>query len=192
MPKSNRSGQAAILSTAQLDALMAQLPPLGRAIFQTTRCSAGRISEVLSLRWGNLYDDFLVIPKCITKKKVRAREIPLNPQLKQELASWRAAWPEVYKRAPEATDYLFPTGRDLSKPFLRRAADRLLRAACEKLGYNGVSTHSFRRSALTAASDAGIPVRHIMELSGHSSLSVLQCYLSCSQEQKRAVAMAFG
>ena len=79
MPKSNRSGQAAILSTAQLDALMAQLPPLGRAIFQTTRFSAGRISEVLSLRWGNLYDDFLVIPKCITKKKVRTREIPLNP-----------------------------------------------------------------------------------------------------------------
>ena len=176
MPKSNRSGQAAILRTTQLDEVMA----------------AGRISEVLSLKWGNLYDDFLVIPKCITKKKVRTREIPLSPQLKHELAVWKTTWPEVYKRTPDASDYLFPTGGDISKTLLRRAADRLLRAACEKLGYNGVSTHSFRRSALTAASDAGIPVRHIMELSGHSSLSVLQTYLSCSQEQKHAVALAFG
>ena len=140
---------------------------------------------------SNLYH-FLVKPKCVTKKKVRTRKIPLSPQLKRELAVWKTTWPEVYKRAPNASDYLFPTGGDISKPLLRRAADRLLRAACEKLGYNGVSTHSFRRSALTAASDAGIPVRHIMELSGHSSLSVLQTYLSCSQEQKRAVALAFG
>ena len=194
MPKSNRSGQAGILTSAQLDALMEQFQPFGRAVFQTARFTAGRISEVLSLKWENVYNDFLVIPKCITKKKVRTREIPLHPKLKEELAMWRDLWGGTYKREPGPGDFLFPapTSADLSKHAMRRYVDRLLRAACEKLGYNGVSTHSFRRSALTAASDAGIPVRHIMELSGHSSMSVLQAYLQCSEQQKRAVAMAFG
>ncbi len=192
MPKSNRNGQAAILNSEQLDALMEQFKPLGRAVFQTARFTAGRISEVLSLKFSNLYDEFLVIPKCVTKKKVRTREIPLHPKLKTELDLWRRTWPEVYNREPDSNDFLFPINSDLAKHIERRYVDRMLRAACEKQGYNGVSTHTFRRSALTAASDAGIPVRHIMELSGHSSLSVLQAYLQCSEQQKRAVALAFG
>ena len=146
MPKSNRSGQAGILTSEQLDALMEQLQPFGRAVFQTARFTAGRISEVLSLKWANVYDDFLVIPKCITKKKIRTREIPLHPKLKGELALWRKSWAESYKRVPAAVDFLFPapTSADLSKHTMRRHVDRLLRVACEKLGYNGVPTHSFR------------------------------------------------
>ena len=192
MPKSDRSGQAAILSTEELDALMQMLPPFYRTLFQTARFSAGRINEVLHLKWSNIYPDCIIIPKAITKKKVRTREIPLHPTLKDELGKWRAKWPETFGREMEGADYLFPSKRDLTKAVTRVAADKMLRAACAKAGYGGVSTHSFRRSALTAASDAGIPVRHIMELSGHSSMSTLQLYLSCTEKQKRAVAMAFG
>ena len=191
MPKCNRWGKAAILSAQQLDELMDQLEPLGRAIFQTARYTAGRISEVLALQWGNIYKHDLVFPKCITKKKVRTREIPMSPRLISELAIWRAKWTEIFNRPPEANDFVFPT-KDLTKNIERKYADRLLRTTCAKLGLEGVSTHSFRRSSLAAASDAGLPLRHVMELSGHSSLSVLQEYLSCTEEQKRAVAMAFG
>ena len=85
MPKCDRSGQAAVLSTEELDALMQSLSPFYRAVFQTARFSAGRISEVLHLKWSNVYPDCLVIPKAITKKKVRTREIPLHPKLQEEL-----------------------------------------------------------------------------------------------------------
>ena len=197
MPKTGRSGQAAILTSDQLDALMEQLhQPLGRAVFQTARFTAGRISEVLSLRWGNVFcSDFLVIPKCVTKKKVRTREIPLNPRLQEELALWRRIWVEKFNKEPHAGDWVFPApacGADPSKHAMRRCVDRMLRQACSQLGVADVSTHSFWRSALTAASDAGLPLRHIQEISGHSSLAVLQAYLQCSDQQKRAVAMAFG
>ena len=192
MPKCDRSGQAAILTSEQFDALMEQTQPLGRAIFHTARGTAGRISEVLSLRWANIYDDCLVFPKAITKKKVRTREIPLNPKIKTELAAWKATWPELYQREPTPNDFLFPMKGDFSRHVLRRYADRLLRTASEKAGISGCSTHSMRRSALTAASDAGLPVRHIMELSGHSNMNTLQLYLACTEKQKRAVAMAFG
>ena len=125
---------------------MEQLQPFGRAVFQTARFTAGRISEVLSLKWENVYNDFLVIPKCITMKKVRTREIPLHPKLKEELAVWRDQWGGTYKREPGPGYFLFPapTSADLSKHAMRRCVDRSLRAACEKLGHNGVSTHSFR------------------------------------------------
>ena len=103
MPKSDRSGQAAILSTEELDALMQLLPPFYRALFQTARFSAGRINEVLHLKWSNVYPDCIIIPKAITKKKVRTREIPLHPILKDELAQWRAKWPEVFGRAIEGS-----------------------------------------------------------------------------------------
>ena len=115
----------------------------------------------------------------------------MSPRLISELASWRGRWAEMFGRPPEGNDFVFPT-KDLTKHIERRYADRLLRAACATMGLDGVSTHTFRRSSLTAASDAGLPLRHVMELSGHSSLSVLQEYLSCTEEQKRAVAMAFG
>ena len=192
MVKSNRSGQSAILTSEQFDALMEQMRPLGRAIFYTARNTAGRINEVLSLKWANIYDDCLVFPKAITKKKVRTREIPLNPKIQAELSVWKTTWPELYQREPTPGDYLFPMKGDFSRHVLRRYADRLLRTACQKAGISGCSTHSMRRSALTAASDAGLPLRHIQELSGHSSLAVLQAYLQCSEQQKRAVAMAFG
>ena len=72
----------------------------------------------------------------------------------------------------------------------RRNVDYALRAACKKLGIEGCSTHSFRRSALTAASDS-VPLRVIQSISGHSSLDMLQRYLDVKDEQKRQAALAF-
>ena len=74
----------------------------------------------------------------------------------------------------------------------RRNVDYALRDACKKIGIEGVSTHSFRRSALTAASDKGVPLRVLQSISGHSSLEMLQKYLDVKDESKRQAAMAFG
>jgi len=59
----------------------------------------------------------------------------------------------------------------------RFMADKLLKSACFRLGLVGVSTHSFRRTALTQMANAGIPLRHIQEISGHNDLGTLQRYL---------------
>ena len=192
MPKTNRSGQAQTLDPEQLDAIMAELSPIARAALSTCRFTACRVSEGLQLNWGNITQSHVVIPKAITKKKVRTRSIPLNPRLAQELADWKIVWAKLFGREPEKTDYIFPGAKDPTTYMTRQNIDHALRTACNKLGIEGASTHSFRRSALTAASDAGLPLRHIQELSGHSSLAVLQTYLQCSEQQKRAVAMAFG
>ncbi|WP_348918542.1 tyrosine-type recombinase/integrase [Adonisia turfae] len=79
------------------------------------------------------------------------------------------------------TGYLFPGKR--RGCITRQAADYALRKACDRLGFEGYSTHSFRRTALTRLSNAGIPLRVIQEISGHKSLTELQKYLAVSPEQ---------
>ena len=53
-----------------------------------------------------------------------------------------------------------------------------------QLGIEGVSTHSFRRTALTLR-ERGIPLRHIQEISGHRTLAALERYLGVTEKQKQ-------
>lgn len=73
----------------------------------------------------------------------------------------------------------------------RFMADKILKAATERIGLVG-STHSFRRTALTMMSSAGIPLRVIQEISGHNDLGTLQRYLEVSPEQKRKAVAVIG
>lgn len=71
-------------------------------------------------------------------------------------------------------------------------ADKILKAAFKKIGLEGVSTHLFRRTALTVMSSAGIPLCIIQELSGHNNLGTLQRYLEVTSKQKRRAVAAIG
>jgi integrase/recombinase XerD len=73
-------------------------------------------------------------------------------------------------------------------------ADWLLDQALADVGLEGVgiSTHSFRRTALTNLSNAGVPLRVIQEISGHRSLASLQRYLEVSPEQKKVAIAALS
>ena len=192
MPKSGGCGQALVLTSDQLDSIMSECPPKLRAVLSTTRFTACRISEALSLKWSNATATDIVIPKAVTKGKKNTRRIPLNPKLAEELKSWKEIWTSTFKKEPEPNDYVFPGRGGVSEHYSRKTVDEQFRSTCKKLGIEGASTHSFRRSALTAASSAGIPVRHIQALSGHASLDMLQRYIDVSDTQKKAVSMAFG
>ena len=101
-----------------------------------------------------------------TKKKMGTRTIPMHPKLWEQIDTWRS----TLESEPDKTDWLFPSKRDAAKHFPRRTVDQALRVACKKLGFEGVSTHSFQRSALTAASSKGVPLRVIQSISGHSNV----------------------
>ena len=116
----------------------------------------------------------------------------MNPRLREELANRKRNWTEAQNRAPDKGDYVFPNAKDASKHMTRQAVDKALRRVCAELDVVGASTHSLRRSALTSASDKGVPLRVLQSISGHSSLEMLQRYLDVKDEAKRAAAMAFG
>jgi integrase/recombinase XerD len=103
--------------------------------------------------------------------------IPINNPLQGLL--------EAYLREYKPKSFLFPGSHNAKTPkqMTRGAADLILKDACKELGLLGVSTHSFRRTALTQMHNAGVPLRVIQMMSGHSSLETLQRYLEVTDEQ---------
>ncbi len=179
--KINRHGQAKVLSQPELQLLFSEglTTPRDRALFGTCLYTACRINEACTLHTADIFNDsglmrsHLVIRKENTKGKLDTRTIPILDDLRQLLTTYRDAVGKTY---------LFPGrwGRGHIHP---DSAAALLIAACRRVGLEGVSTHSFRRTALTQMSDSGIPLRVVQKISGHRSLSQLQEYLEVRPDQ---------
>ena len=181
--KIDRHGRAKILSQAEIQLLFNQglTTPRDRALFGICLYSACRIREACTLRTNDVYRragkvrEEIIIRKGNTKGKLATRSIPVIEELRSLLVN--------YYPSPR-TWYLFP-GRHGKGHINSDSAARLLREAFETVGIEGASTHSFRRTALTVMSNAGIPLRVIQEVSGHRNLDVLQKYLEVEPNQVR-------
>lgn len=188
--KIDRHGRAKILTTAEIQLLFSSGLETHRvrALFGICLYTACRINEACTIRTVDVYDTLgrvrpeLTIRKGNTKGKLATRSIPVIEDLRLLLT----AYPPPQDRA-----YLFP-GRHGRSHINPDSAARILREACLRVGMEGVSTHSFRRTALTQMSDAGIPLRIIQEVSGHRTLTELQKYLEVTQSQVRGAVAALS
>ena len=176
------NGQAKILTSSELRRLFTEgfTSPRDRALFGICLFTGCRVSEALALQTTDIKGDTLTFRKNTTKGKLRTRVVDIQPGLAQLLDDYHP------KPGP-----LFPGGRPRTV-LTRFMADKLLKAACDRIGLVGVSTHSFRRTALTQMANAGIPLRHIQEISGHNDLGTLQRYLEVTPEQRRLAVAAIG
>ncbi len=190
--KTNRFGQAAVLSSTQLDQLIAALPlKHHRVLADVCRRTGCRISEGRQLTWQSISKTHVTFPKTITKAKLKSRTIPQVPRLREVLIEWRSEWATINGRQPMNGDFVFP-GRFAGQCLSSRAFMDALNVASYECGLEGVSSHSFRRSALTSAHNAGVPLSHLMALSGHESMSALQRYLHVTEDQKDQAALSFA
>jgi integrase/recombinase XerD len=181
-------GQAKILSAVEIEQLFADgfTSCRDRTLFGVCLYTACRIAEACSMLQADVYNDtkvvqtHILIRKQNTKGKMSTRSMLTHPRLRGLLTSYSPFTGKIY---------LFPGrwGRGHIHP---KAADKLLRSACLRVGLVGVSTHSFRRTALTTMASAGIPLRVIQEISGHRSLTALQRYLEVTDEQVSAAINA--
>ena len=182
--KVNKFGRAKILTTDEITLLFNEglIKPRDRALFGVCLYAAARINEACTLLRGDVIGirgvrDILVIRSHNTKGKQSTREIQVHPQLKEYLEEHNRC--DRWKTRP----HLFP-GRHGRGSIHKASADKILRDACYRLEIEGVSTHSFRRTALTRMSDAGVPLRHIQAISGHKTLAALERYLGVTEAQK--------
>jgi len=141
-----------------------------------------RISEALALQTTDIKCGTLTFRKSTTKGKLKTRAVDIPPALAAILADYQ----------PPKPGALFPGLRGVTERLTRFMADKILKDACQRVGLEGVSTHSFRRTALTQMQNAGIPLRHIQEISGHNDLGTLQRYLEVSPEQKKKAVSVIG
>ena len=184
--KVNRYGRAEILTRDQLSLLFTEgfINPRDKALFGICLYAAARINEACTLFHGDVIGikgvrDKLVIRSFNTKGKQDTREIDIHPRLNQYLQDYNKSYPPL-----SYNPYLFP-GRHGRGHIHKASADRILRGICKKLEIEGVSTHSFRRTALTQMSDAGVPLRHIQAITGHRTLAALERYLGVTDKQKQ-------
>ena len=177
--KLNGYGRARVLNSSEIDKLFAWglSSKRDRAIFGICLHTGCRISEALAITLKDIRAGYITLRKSVTKGKKRTRMIPINDSLQGLL--------EAYLREYKPKPFLFP-GHHNAKTYqhmTRAAADQILKTACQRVGLVGVSTHSFRRTALTRMHNAGVPLRVIQEISGHSSLETLQRYLEVTDQQ---------
>jgi integrase/recombinase XerD len=190
--KTNRYGQAAVLTSEQLDSLILALRGQHhRVLAEVCRRTACRISEGRQLTWASITSAGITFPKVITKGKLASRTVPMTAKLQEVLAAWRTEWAALNGREPLDRDFVF-RGRFAGEPISSRSFMDALERATHEAGLEGVSSHSFRRSALSSASEAGVPLAALRALSGHQSLSTLQRYLEISQSAKEKAAAAFA
>jgi integrase/recombinase XerD len=188
--KIERHGQAKILTQQEIELLFNKglLSSRDRTLFGVCLYTACRIAEACSLMVKDIYTNSGTVRSTInfrkanTKGKLQTRTIPVIEDLRSLLTSWRSHAGQTY---------LFP-GRHPShhwKHLHPDSADKILRKAFERADIEGASTHSFRRTALSQMSNAGIPLRIIQEISGHNNLEQLQRYLDVKPDQvKGAIA----
>jgi integrase/recombinase XerD len=181
--KVNGNGQGKILTPDELRLLFTSgfVSPRDRTLFGICLFTGCRVSEALALQTTDIRGGALTFRKSTTKGKLKTRVVDIQPGLAALLAD--------YQPSPGA---LFPGMRGRSLTLTRFMADKILKAACSSIGLFGVSTHSFRRTALTQMSSAGIPLRHIQEISGHNDLGTLQRYLEVTPEQRRSAVAVIG
>jgi phosphate transport system substrate-binding protein len=114
----------------------------------------------------------LIIRKANTKGKLATRTIPIIDDLRTLLANYHPSPGQPYLFPGRFNGYLDPD-----------SADKALRKAMKRVGLIGVSSHSFRRTALTQMSNNGTPLRVIQEVSGHRNLEQLQVYIEVRDDQ---------
>ncbi|MUG96940.1 tyrosine-type recombinase/integrase [Scytonema sp. UIC 10036] len=181
--KVNGNGQGAILTPEELRLLFTEgfTNPRDRALFGICLFTGCRVSEALALQTTDIKGGTITFRKSTTKGKLKTRVVDIQPGLAAMLAE--------YQPKPGA---LFPGMRGVTEHLTRFAADKILKDACTRVGLTGVSTHSFRRTALTQMSSAGVPLRHIQEISGHNDLGTLQRYLEVTPEQRKKAVSVIG
>lgn len=181
--KIDRHGKAKILTTDEIQLLFNEgtTNNRDRTLFGVCLYTGCRINECVTLQKIDVYDLYgnvrpeLILRKKNTKNKLATRTIPVLEELRLLLAN--------HQTLPD-NPYLFP-GKGGKGHLHPDSGARLLKQACCRIGLIGISSHSFRRTALTQMSNAGIPLRIIQEISGHRNLEQLQRYLEVKPEQVR-------
>jgi len=142
-------------------------------------CAALRISDLLRLKWSDVYDTQLGKVKShltVTEGKTgKSKTIALHKQIQKAL---RLLHP--HRRGA----YLFSSNRKEDKAISRIQAWRVLRAAVTAVGIAGkISLHSLRKSwGYHAWTGGAVSPVVIMEILNHSSYDITRRYLGVAQD----------
>ena len=182
--------QAKILTCAQVKAVLKHLketrhPERNQVMFLLSVKAGLRAKEISALTWpmitnatGQVGDVIELEDKAA--KGTSGRTIPLNKDLKAALVDYQA----VTKKKPGE----FVITSERSNRMTATSVAIWFRDMFLKLGYEGCSSHSGRRTFVTNGAkkvvEAGGSLRDVQQLVGHKSLQTTQRYIEGSTDAK--------
>jgi integrase/recombinase XerC len=144
------------------------------ALFTLIYGAGLRISEALSLKYGEFKGDVLTI----RGKGNKERQVPLLPLIKSAVENYTDSCPHPFTNSTKL--FLGVRGEVLNPAMVQRA----LRKIRGQLGLADTTTpHALRHSFATHLLSAGADLRSIQELLGHASLSTTQRYTHVDKER---------
>ena len=163
-----------------------------RGLFMLGVSTGGRISELLSLRIGDVYQNGtavtdLLYDKSIVKGGETSRAVPVNVDGRNAIAAlvnWhRDRYGEVDEKRP-----LFPSrNKQGQQQMSRRTAHDVLKSAFEAAGLNGhLATHSLRKSFAQRLYERTGDIFAVQEMLGHKNVATTQKYLGVNYANIRS------
>lgn len=144
--------------------------------------TALRISDLLSLRWSDLYDfnkkQFRKRFTLTEHKTKKRKTVTLHPKAVEALQALL-----LHRRG--SSPFIFSNGRKKDAPISRIQAWRVIKKAVELLGIAGtIACHSLRKTfGYHAWVDEDMPAVVLMEIFNHSSFEVTRRYLGIGQDE---------
>lgn len=139
-----------------------------KPLIELLLATSARLGELLALQWKDIDQGYLWL---YLTKNGKSRRLPLTREMRDILA-----------RGPRKGSHVFiscRTGKPLQKILTG------FKAAVRDAGLsNDVVIHTLRHTAISRMMDANIDPRTIMEISGHSSLAMLERYTHPREQRK--------
>ena len=160
--------------------------------------TGGRISELLSLQIGDVYQNNkpvtdLLFDKNIVKGGEVSRAVPVNSDGRaaiEKLIDWhRARYGNTDPDRP-----LFPSrNKKGTVPMTRQTAHEILKKAFQAAGLNGkLATHSLRKSFAQRVYEESGDIYLVQELLGHQNISTTQKYIGVNYTTAREAVEAIA
>ncbi len=159
-----------LLSRQELERLFACAGcPKHRILLLTTYAAGLRVSEVVNLKPADIDSHRLMI-RVEQAKGAKDRYTLLSPRLLDEL--------RLYWKLYRPTTWLFPSSRDPQRQMHRSRAQKIYYQAKRRAGITrGHGIHTLRHCFATHLLEAGLDLRTIQSLMGHTALTTTMRYL---------------
>ncbi len=167
-----------LLSRQELERLFACAgSPKYRVLLMTTYAAGLRVSEVVNLKPADI-DSGRQMIRVEQAKGAKDRYTLLSPRLLEEL--------RLYWKLYRPTTWLFPSTRDPQRKLAIGRAQKIYYEAKRKAGITrGHGIHTLRHCFATHLLEAGLDLRTIQSLMGHTAITTTMRYLQVRSFETR-------
>ena len=152
-----------------------------RAIIEVLFSCGLRVSELVSLKWSQLYAKERYLR--ILGKGSKERLVPISERALKEIENY-LVWRNELKIKPGEEDYVFLNRRGAH--LTRTMILIMLKRQADEAGiHKTISPHTLRHSFATALLEGGADLRVIQALLGHESIGTTEIYTHISVQTLR-------